>query len=146
MIPMSHRWPLALVLLGASSCGTIVGRIPFQAPGEGRTVVTLDAGRDVRFWSDVDLKRSIPVRAELEIELFQGGARVAATTCNPLVGGWSRFCTTRFVHESEYDANCRMACSARVPKSGPTEVRARLYVGGWNELRKIVRADVVVRQ
>ncbi|HVU49141.1 MAG TPA: hypothetical protein VHL80_00550 [Polyangia bacterium] len=138
----------ALVLLGLSSCGTIVGAVPFVGPGQERTVVSLEAGRDVRFWSDFSAtyERWGEIDEDdvaYEVELFQDGAIVANLRCAPRDYGLVRLCHERFHGIHSYAGNCRMACVARVPKSGPTEVRVTFSAP---PSMHIERAHLIVRQ
>jgi hypothetical protein len=117
-----------VALLGLSSCATTIGRIPFPAPGEGRTFVMLDATKDVKFATDFEVRYRGDVHAEYEIELLQGGDVVAKATCNPLTSGRQRNqCMSRRLETGYHHySHCPMSCVAELPKSGMTEIRATL--------------------
>jgi hypothetical protein len=136
---------LVLALSGVASCGTTVGTIPFPATGRASTVVTLDAGRDVRFWTDFAARFSGSVHVEYEIELVQDGVPVASTSCTPLEYS-SKVCIIRIETGYRHYARCRMNCVVRVPKSGPTEVRAALYLDGQREGVEFDRGDLIIKQ
>jgi hypothetical protein len=124
-----------------ASCGTTLGVIPFSAGGRAETSVVLDAGTDVRFWTDLRAERPKALSVEYDIELVQDGVTVAGARCDPHVLGPSRLCWVR----TDQRINCRMQCSARVSKTGPTLVRATLYVGG-RPAGNLGRADLIVKQ
>jgi hypothetical protein len=138
-----RRTILALLLVAASSCGTIVGQIPVSTPGSTSAIVSLDAAQDVLFWSDFaahyDNYDDVDYAA-YQIELVQDGAVVASLRCRPRD---YLYCIHKYHGFHWYDVNCRMACTATVPKSGPTEVRATLSAP---PSMQIERANLVVRQ
>jgi hypothetical protein len=137
---------LALALFGSSSCGTTLGTIPLTTPGPASTVVVLDASRDVRFWSDIDATYGGSLVARYDVELLQDGAQVARAACDPFFFGPERLCTHTLQFGEIHRVHCRMDCVARVPRSGPTEVRASLAFAGWPVGFALNRASLIIKQ
>lgn len=114
--------------------------------GRGAAVVTLEAGRDVRFWSDIDARYDGRLEARYDIELAQGGVPVARAVCDPFHLGASRMCGVNILVGSTYRTSCWMHCWARVPKSGPTEVRSSLTFHGAGGGVQLNRASLIIKQ
>jgi hypothetical protein len=122
--------------------------IPFSAPGVGEKSVFLEGNRDVIFWTDFKASFRRRVDARYHIELLQGGGVVATATCDPVAaGGGVRFCSLDVEGWSYHHIRCRLHCSARVPESGPTLVRASFWIYDEenNDLR-LERADLGIEQ
>src|SRR6185295_1615507 len=89
------RLTMLLLLAACASCGTVRGVIPLAGAGAGETTVALDAGAEVRFWTDFTAAYEGPATVSYDVRLFQDGRAVASATCEPLVLGPSRVCSTR---------------------------------------------------
>jgi hypothetical protein len=143
------RRPLALVvLLGLTSCGTTLGTIPFSAPGSGRVVVNLDAGKPVDFWSNFDAQYTSTPATRYDIALMQDGVVVSTAVCDPIASriGPHRACVTHSEVGTAHYGNCIMHCSAYVPRTGPTEVRASFYLAGDVYGLQLDRANLIIKQ
>jgi hypothetical protein len=138
---------LSVLWLGVS-CGTVVGEIPFAIPGAGQTAIVLDPSKPVRFWSEFDARYTGVLRAAYNIVLVQDGVPVSAAVCYPIASrtGGHRVCTGHVEGWSSHYGNCEMWCSASVPRTGPTEIRATLTFGGQPVGFELDRADLIVRQ
>jgi hypothetical protein len=132
------------LLLALAGCGTTVGVIPFSGTGRGETVVNLDAGAKVRFWTDFEAQYAGPVLASYDVQLLQGGVPVATATCDPIDFGAGRVCVNSVNVGGRHSYRCRMSCQARVPRSAPTQVRATFSIAGGPV--RLVRADLDIRQ
>jgi|HubBroStandDraft_1064217.scaffolds.fasta_scaffold01132_27 hypothetical protein len=88
------------------------------------------------------------MEAKYDVELLQGGELVAKSTCDPLhpMGRKGRLCAVRFELGDEHHINCRLQCSLRVPKSGPTTVRSTLSFAGAPVGLRLARAELSVEQ
>ncbi|HVZ88182.1 MAG TPA: hypothetical protein VHG72_14510 [Polyangia bacterium] len=119
------------MLAGTGSCGSTLSAIPLSRSGQAERTLTLSAGTAVQFETDVHPTQVGAVRAEYDIELLQGGHAVAEARCLQELSEDSPSCAVRQVsYNEDRHITCRMTCSARVPKSGPTVVRAKLVVEG----------------
>jgi hypothetical protein len=126
-------------LLGIGACGNTLSAIPLSSSGQAEKTVMLSAGTEVQFATDVHPMQTGAVRAEYDIELLQGGREVAEARCLQDLSEDSPTCAVRQMsYNADRHITCRMTCSARVPKSGPTVVRAKLVVEGHPAL---VKAD-----
>jgi hypothetical protein len=146
MASVRPRCLLALAALGLGSCGTTLGAVPLTKPGRASAVVTLDAGRDVRFWSDIDATYDGRLGARYDVELAQDGVPVASAVCDAFYLGAKRMCTVNILVGSTRRTSCWMHCWARVPKSGPTEVRAALTFYGSGGGVQLNRASLIIKQ
>jgi hypothetical protein len=131
-----------LLVCGLGGCGTRLGVIPFSAAGRGQASMVLDARSDVRFWTDFRATHPRNLSVEYDVELIQDGVTVAGARCDPAVRGASRVCWVR----TDQRINCQMQCSVRISKTGPTLVRATLYIGGDPLAQQLERADLIVKQ
>jgi hypothetical protein len=143
--------PLVVALFALAvlaGCGTEVGRIPFTAEGAGETQVTLKAESEVRFWTDLEIEYQGKVAINYQIELLQDGAVVAAATCNPLgnIDVKLKWVETNLNDSHSRSGSGRMQCSAKVPKTGPTTVKASLSFGSRPPGLILKRADLVLKQ
>lgn len=136
---------LALALL--SGCGKEVGRVPFAAEGKATGKATLAAG-EVAFWTDIDLEYEGDAALGYEVELRQGGAKIADAKCDAL----GRFTTKTMWTESHLGSshkrrgNGKMACKASVPAAGETEIAATLSFSQKPTSVTLRKADLVLRQ
>jgi hypothetical protein len=103
--------------------------VPIGAPGRAETLVTLDAGTDVHFWVNVHPGDSA-INTKYEIELVQNGRKVADANCAQVVSEQSPTCSLREVSYGDRHLTCSLECTARVPQSGPTLVRASVELEG----------------
>jgi hypothetical protein len=147
MTARSSRAP-AIALLAAASCSmTTVGVIPMRGPFAGETTVQLDADKDVRFWADFDGLYDTRDTARYDVQLIQEGKIVATAVCDPIVAHDNvRVCTTRGWFGGVNENHCRMRCRARVPKSGPTLVRASLTTCCAPKFTTVFAADLTIQQ
>jgi hypothetical protein len=123
------------LLAGVGSCGTTLSAIPLSRAGLAEKTVTLSARTAIQFETDIHPTQLGTVRAEYDIELLQGGHEVAEARCLQELSEDSPSCAVRQVsYNEDRHLTCRMTCSARVPKSGPTVVRAKLVVLGHSML------------
>lgn len=121
--------------------------IPFSAPGVQEKGVLLESDADVIFWTDFEASFAGTIDAKYHVELLQGGDVVATATCDPIAAaGNGRFCGLLVEGITYHHIQCRMHCSARVPKSGPTLVRATLSIGREINGFRLERADLSVEQ
>jgi hypothetical protein len=121
--------------------------IPFSAPGMEQKAVLLESGTDVMFWTDFKASFDGKIDAKYHIELLQDGDVVATATCDPIAAtGNGRFCGLLVEGITYHHIQCRMHCSARVPKSGPTLVRATLSIGREADGLRLERADLSIEQ
>jgi hypothetical protein len=134
----------ALIAL-VSSCGAVVGQIPFSQEGAGEATFQARAG-EVRFWTDFSARYHGEMVAYFAVQLVQSDQVVSYAVCDPVHLGPSRVCTTRYWGNEEHEQHCRMACSGNVPRSGPTVVRARLSIPGRPVDLRLTQANLVVRQ
>ena len=144
---MRRGWLLA-VACAVASCGTTLASLPLKDGQPRDALVTLEAGQDVRFWAEFDATYDgHEIDAWYVVQLLQGGAVVDATRCEPLrLGHASRVCTVHIEVGDTHTIHCRMPCTARVPVTGPTVVRARLFVHGRAARFRLDRADLIVKQ
>ena len=146
LTPMRRLLAVVLGLCGLASCGTTVGVIPFSAPGRRTISVMLDAGSDVRFWTEFDATYGGAMAIEYDVELEQDGSTVAGTVCRARDLGMNKVCTIRIEAGDTHEIHCRMGCLAHVPKTGPTLVQATLYLGGRPVALHLERANLIVKQ
>jgi hypothetical protein len=103
--------------------------------------------RDVRLWVAVDPLDSESVRADYEIDLLQKGRDVTKTRCSQEISDADPICKLREVSYGNHrHLTCRLSCSARVPESGPTVVRARLKLVGYPVVAGAEPAEIIVSQ
>jgi hypothetical protein len=142
------RSSLVVALFVLVGCGTEVGRVPFTAEGAGEAQATLKAESEVRFWTDLDIEYQGDAALSYQIELLQDGAVVAAATCDPLgkIDVKVKWIETSLNDSHSRSGSGRMACSAKVPKTGPTTVKARLSFGSPPAKLSLRRADLVLKQ
>ena len=143
---MRENGLFVLLAVAVVSCGTTLGAVQLTKPGRAMTVVTLDADRDVRFWSDIDATYAGRLGARYDIELAQDGASVARAVCDAFHFGGSKMCTVNILVGSTRRTSCWMHCWARVPKSGPTEVRASLTFYGSDGGVQLNHASLIIKQ
>jgi hypothetical protein len=125
---------------------TTVGVIRLHGP-TGETTVQLDANTDVRFWADFDGMYDWRDTAQYDVQLLQEGKIVATAVCDPIViHDDVRVCTRLGWFGGVYKSHCRMRCRARVPKSGPTLVRARLSICCAPKFTRVYAADLTIQQ
>jgi hypothetical protein len=134
----------ALIAFGGS-CGAVVGQIPFSQEGAGEVTFQAQAG-EVHFWTDFSAQYHGDMVAYFAVQLVQNDQVVSYAVCDPVHLGPSRICTTRYWGVEEHEQHCRMACSGNVPRSGPTVVRARLWIPGRPVDLRLGQANLVVRQ
>ncbi len=148
MLGRAGRWVILGVVVGLSACGGTLSPIPVAVPrGDGQTVVTLAAGSDVRFWIVVDPLDSGRVRADYEIDLLQSGREVTSTHCAQEISDAAAMCKLRQVSYGNHrHLTCPLPCSARVPRSGPTVVRATLKLVGYPVVARAEPAEIIVEQ
>jgi hypothetical protein len=141
-----RRTAALVVLLLTGACGRLPEpMIPFSAPGTGQKMLVLEDGKDVIFWTD--FKASFDedkVGAKYHIELSQDGVFVGDVFCDPNV--MKGICSLNIIRMTYHHTRCRMHCSARVPKSGPTLVRATLLISGDTDSLLLDRADLSIEQ
>jgi hypothetical protein len=126
---------------------TSVGVVPLRGVGTAETSVLLSADTDVRFWADVDGLYDPSSSVLYDVQLLQGGAVVATAVCDPIVEHDSvRVCTLRGWFGGLHENHCRMRCRARVPISGPTQVRATLSTCCAPRNAVISSANLTVQQ
>ncbi len=140
---------LALALSGLAlvGCGKEVGRLPFSREATQSATVPLVAGR-VDFWTDLSVSYEGPAALTYQIELEQGGNSVASVACEALGRhdrklGWVE---AGFGASRTLRGRGRMICSAQLPKSGLTEVRAKLAFTTTPRVATLERADLVIKQ
>ena len=147
----SHSGAIALRAVTAAlialsgSCGTVLGQIPFSQEGAGETTFQARAG-EVRFWTDFRAHYHGDLVATFAVQLVQNDRVVSSAVCDPVHLGPSRVCTTRYWGFEDHEQHCRMACSASLPRGGPTVVRARLWIPGRPADLQLAQANLVVRQ
>lgn len=141
----------AWVVLGFAiltcGCGKEAGRVPFAAEGKADSTMTLSSG-DVSFWTDLDIDHQGDAGLHYNVELLQGGAVVATTTCNPL-GSMSvktSWVETNLGDHHTRSGNGKMACSVKLPAGGATVVRAQLAFSKKPPTLTLKKADLAVRQ
>jgi len=134
-----------LLALAATSCATRLAVIPTHPTGPHEQVVTVRAEDEIGFKTDVDLsyEDATPPSALYAVELLQDGVVVDRTICDAVHLGAVRACSVRVNVPGRYVARCSMSCTARVPKSGPTLVRATFSAD--NDVT-IAHASLVVTQ
>jgi hypothetical protein len=135
---------LALAAAAAVSCGTVIGQVLFMEEGVGETVINAQAGK-IRFWTDFSARYQIGMGARYDVELLQDGVVVATAVCDPLRRS-PKVCHGSYNVGAEHHFNCLMNCSAVVPRSGPTTVRARFSIPYRPGDLRLVRADLIIRQ
>jgi hypothetical protein len=128
----------------AVSCGAVIGQVPFDEEGTGETGIDARAGT-LRFWTVFSARFPGFMDARYDVDLVQDGVVVAATSCNALYNS-PKVCYGTMKTSERLDLNCRMSCSAVVPRAGPTTVRARFSIQGRPSNLQLVRAILVVRQ
>jgi len=133
-----------LVLVG---CGKEVGRLPFSHEATQSAAVPLVAGK-IDFWTDISVSYEGPAALTYQIELQQGGQRVANVACEALGHhdrkiGWVE---TGFGYSRSLRGSGRMICSAQLLKAGLTDVRAALQFTTRPRVATLVRADLVIKQ
>jgi hypothetical protein len=125
---MKHAEYWRLILGGAlllAGCGKEVGRIDFTEPGSRSVTVSLDAGEEVAFWTDLDVEFRGATRLSYAIVLRQDGKEVARANCDALdvsVEMMSKTITVDDQISTSYEG--KMRCEVQVPSSGLTEIEA----------------------
>lgn len=147
----NHRLTVVmLVALSApllSGCGKELGRVPFSGEGSGAATVALEAG-EVAFWTDIDVKHEGDAALTYHIELLQGGSSVATADCEALGPmsmkvGWVE---SHLGSSHSLNGRGKMACSARLSKSGATAVQATLVFSTRPSSAALRKADLVIKQ
>ena len=142
----SALWAMTSALIAlAGSCGAVVGQIPFSQEGAGEATFQAQIGA-VHFWTDFSAQYHGDMVAYFAVQLVQGDQVVSYAVCDPVHLGPSRVCTTRYWGIEQHEQHCRMACNGNVPRSGPTVVRARLWIPGRPVDLRLAQANLVVRQ
>lgn len=140
--------PLVVVLsLLLAGCGKEAGRVPFAAEGTQAVTMPLDAG-EVAFWTDIDVKCEGAAALTYRVDLLQGGSAVANAECQALGPmsikmGWVE---TQFGASRSRSGSGKMACTAKLAKSGPTVVQATLGFDARPISFTLSKADLVVKQ
>jgi hypothetical protein len=137
----------ALSVFLLAGCGKEAGRVPFAAEGSKAATMPLEAG-DVAFWTDIDVRYEGNATLMYRVDLVQGGSSVATAECQALGPmsmkvGWIE---TQFGASHSRSGSGKMACSAQLPKSGPTTVQATLAFGTRPSTVSLNQADLVVKQ
>jgi hypothetical protein len=135
-----------VVLVGLAGCAKEKGRVAFAADGTATTTATLEAG-DVDFWTDIDAEWVGGAKLQYDIELEQGGASVARTTCNAL-GPMSvkmSWVETNLGDSHSRSGKGKMSCSVKVPAGGATNVKVTLS-SAWAGKSTLTKADLLVKQ
>lgn len=137
----------AIAALLLAGCGREAGRVPFAAEDTKAVTLPLEAG-DVALWTDIDVKYEGAAALGYRVELVQDGASVATAECDALGPmslkvGWVE---TQFGASRSLSGTGKMACGAKLPKSGLTEVRATLGFSARPASVTLTRADLVVKQ
>jgi hypothetical protein len=126
VLPLSLSLAFTLV-----ACGKETGRVPMKAPGTAETTVNVTAGKKLALWTSLDMKYSGGFDAHYEVELVEGGATTAKTTCDPFdvnVKTSSKEININGNHSISY--NGKMRCELVPTKTGAATVRATLAFGG----------------
>ncbi len=145
---MSHGLLLlAVASLALPSCGKEVGRVPFTAAGTSSATVPMAAG-EVAFWTDIDLAYEGDAALSYQIDLSQGGAKVAATRCDPLgpLPVRESWVETNIGISHSRRGEGKMSCSAMLPAGGPTTVTATLAFSRRPASVTLRKADLVVKE
>jgi hypothetical protein len=127
------------------ACGTVAAVIPFSAAGVGQATAELEADTDVRFWTELEATYQGQMSARYDVQLVQGGVAVARAACDPF-NLHNKVCSVHIEVGEIHRIHCRMQCTAHVPATGPTLVRATLSFGGHSIGLRVRRADLVVKQ
>lgn len=138
---------LSLLALGTTGCGKEMGRVRFAKEGTDSTPMTLAAGQ-VSFWTDLDIEYTGDAALAYTVELSQGGAVVARTTCHPL-GHLSvkiGYAERNWGGKRSRSGSGKMGCTATLVTGGPTDVQATLTFGKLPTTLRLGRADLVVKQ
>ena len=162
----------ALVAIVTLGCGTELGRLNFADVGSAETELTLDAGKEVDFWTDLsltlveDISLAGSIMADSEVSLaysiflYQDGELVKRVSCDPFdVSSFdisTKFKSMRISIRATRSFRYlgKMRCSATLPNSGPTMVEAVLATvdpadGSSVEMPdyfKLAAADLVIKQ
>ena len=124
-------------------CGKEMARVPFASGGEGSANANLE-GKEVSFWTDLDLEWDGTGTAQYEIELLQKGAKVASATCSPLARHSTRLAwvETNIGDHHTRRGQGKMSCAVDLPHGGDTVIEATLRVKNVT----IRKADLVIKQ
>lgn len=138
---------IALLVAPLFACTRRMGKLPFAGEGTEIAVLPLAAGT-VEAWTQLDVMYEGPAKLGYHIELLQAGSRVAVMECDaleelPTKVGWVEL---QSKGRREVRGSGRMACSASLPKAGPTEVRATLAFGTRPLTATLKKVDLVVTQ
>ena len=115
-------------LLFLGSCvGKELARIPMNAEGTKEASITVTAGQGLSFWTYLDVEDDGTLRASYEIELVQGGAVKARTTCDPFdVSVSTRKKELHAFGSRSVSYDGKMRCKLVPPTSGPATARVTL--------------------
>lgn len=136
-----------LLLVPILGCGKELGRVPFTKEGTGSTTVALKPG-EVAFWTDIDIEWQGAATLDYEVELLQGGTKVASATCNPLgnLSVKTTWVETNIHDEHSRSGNGKLDCSVTLPSGGTTTVNATLAFGSKGKSVTLKKADLVIKQ
>ncbi len=139
----------------------------FSDVGSAETELTLDSGKVVEFWTDLDLTLdkdislagSIMADAEFglaySIALYQGGELVKRVSCDPFdISTKFKSIRTSIRATRSFKYLGKMRCSTTLPSSGSTKVEVVLSAvdttdGSLVEMPeyfKLAAADLVIKQ
>ena len=107
----------------------------------------LSAG-EVAFWTDINLEYEGDAALAYQVELDQGGAKVASATCNPLarLSVKESWIETNLGASHSRRGNGKLGCSVTLTAGGPTTVKATLAFSRKPALVTLRKADLVVKQ
>jgi hypothetical protein len=144
---MRSLGPVLVLSVSLLGCGKEVGRIPMKAEGGGATSVHVTAGKKLALWTSLDVKYSGAFGARYDVELQEGGATTAKTTCDPFdvnVKTSSKVINIGSDHSISY--NGKMRCELVPTKTGAATVRATLAFAGKPASVDVKDMSLVIKQ
>ncbi len=149
MLSVRHRARLVFIsaLLIIMGCGKELGRVPFAKEGSGSTTVALKAG-EVSFWTDIDLEYEGSAALDYEVELSQGGTKIATASCDPLarLSVKSMWAETNIGDKHTRNGSGKLDCTVSIPASGSTTVTVVLAFSSKPKSVTLRKADLVIKQ
>jgi len=118
---------LVLPVFAAGCAGKELARIPMTTEGTHEAAVQVTAAKPLSFWTYLDVEDDGTLQASYDIDLVEGGAVKARTTCNPFDVSVSVNKTeiTAFGSRTlKYDG--KMKCSLVPTTTGPATARVTL--------------------
>jgi hypothetical protein len=127
-LPSRHLATLLLpsLALFAAGCGTEIGRISYNGPGEGKTTVHMGGDGEVALWSEESVAAYRAGSSySFAVEFWKGGARVATASCESSV-----LAAPHGEDPSRGGSGSGRCKKLKLPTTGDIEVRARFTASG----------------